>query len=85
MSKLKYIILGALLAGAIFYNPPKEDYYDRLLEDKAGMGGEFLSGVKHKIVEEQYEYSNYLIFGTLSDKKSGDLEYCGMAGFIFSP
>ncbi len=85
MSKIKYIILGALLAAAFFYNPPKEDYYDRLLDDKAGLGGEFLSDIKHKLVEEAYEYNNYFLFGTLTEKSSGNVQYYGAAGFIFNP
>jgi len=83
MSKLKYLLLGAALAAAFFYNPPKEQYYDKVLEDKVGMGNTILADLKYKVIEEVYEYNNYYIFGSLSDKKDGEVIYYGVAGLVF--
>ena len=81
-SKLKYLILGALLAGAFFYNPPVEMYYNQVLEDEAGMGGGLFSEIKHTVVAETHTYENFYLLGTLKSKRTDELKYVGFVNMV---
>lgn len=83
MSKLKYILLGAILMAAIAYNPDKEVYYDQVLEDELSMGSKALPGLKYAFVEELYNYKNYYICGVLKKKKDDSSVYLGIFNNVF--
>jgi len=78
MSKLKYLILGAILMAAFAYNPSKEDYFDKVLADEVNMGSKALSGIKYAVVEELYTYENYYVFGLLKKRKDDETVYLGL-------
>ena len=84
MSKLKYIILGAILMAAFAYNPSKEDYYDRVLLDELDMGAKALPGLKYALVEGLYEYENYYVCGVLKKKNGAETAYIGAFNTVIS-
>lgn len=84
MGKIKYVLIGALLASAFLMNPSKEQLYDRAILEESGIDLNLFKNIQYSIIEEVYVYENYYVCGILRAKNSGNTAYIGLFGRIFN-